>query len=133
MASDPAQSAPAEQAIFTLSTPLKGIVDGVETDIHGLGMRELAPSDRPLLDRFRGQPVALAQNVIAALCDLPVEQVVKLDFEDFAMLAEDALWQVEVVSVAMGLPQHFFLRADSHDVWDDPADTSTADKNAQGL
>ncbi len=110
MATEPAQSAPAEQAIFALSTPLKCIVEGVETDIHGLGMRELAPSDRPLLDRFRGQPVALAQNVIATLCELPLEEVVKLDFEDFAMLAEDALFQVEQLSIAVGLPPRFFFQ-----------------------
>lgn len=124
MASEPSQSAVcaslaqtdvtpralAEQAIFVLTTPLKCIVEGVETDIHGLGMRELAPSDRPLLDRFRGQPVALAQNVIAALCELPFEEVVKLDFEDFAMLAEDALFQVEQLSIAVGLPPRFFFQ-----------------------
>lgn len=115
MASDTAQPAVAEQAIFALSTPLKFVVDGVETDIHGLGMRGLDTPDLPLLDQFHGQPVALAQNMVAALCDITLEQVRQLDIDDFTMLASDAIWQIEQASSALGLPPRFFLQPPGED------------------
>ncbi|MCX7283658.1 MAG: hypothetical protein NTX28_06370 [Novosphingobium sp.] len=79
-------------------------------EIHGLDMRAFAAPDLPLLDRFHGQPIALAQNLIATLCDVPIECVHDLELEDFTMLAADALFQVEQVSLAMGLPAHFFAQ-----------------------
>ncbi|WP_288804175.1 hypothetical protein [uncultured Novosphingobium sp.] len=63
----------------------------------------------PLLDAHQGQPVALAQNVVAALCGITVHQVQQLDIDDLSMLASDAMWQVEQVCIQMGLPPHFFL------------------------
>ena len=88
--------------------PLKMLENGVETEINGLGMRALAAPDLHLLDQFRGQPIALARNIVAALCDIPVDHVAELDLKDFTVLASDALWQVQQVSIAMGLPDDFF-------------------------
>lgn len=105
----PASSAAPDQAIFVLSRPLKDTLDGAEIDLHGIGMRALDTPDLPLLDQFRGRPIALAQNVIAALCDITVEQVRQLALEDFTMLASDALFQVEQLSAAIGLPDHHFI------------------------
>ena len=34
----------------------------------------------------------------------------QLDLEDFAMLASDALWQIDQVAIALGLPAGFFLQ-----------------------
>lgn len=113
-ANPPSASSPSS-AIFELATPLKLIVDGTETDIHGIEMRELVAADLPLLDQFRGQPIALARNVVAALCDLTLDQVRQLDLDDFTMLANDALWQIEQVSESMGLAANFFLQPTSEE------------------
>lgn len=124
MASEPKQSAPAasagdprqqladasdERAIFTLTTPLKRPFDGTDSDGCQIGMRALDTLDLDLLDRFRGQPIALLQNAVAILCGVAVEQVQGMPLADFTMLASDALWQIEQASAAMGLPPHFFL------------------------
>ena len=101
---------PSGPAIFELLEPLKLIVDGAEVSLDGIEMREMRAADLELLDRFRGQPIALARNVVAALCDLTVEQVCQLHLDDFAMLASDALWQVEQLSEGMGLAGDFFLQ-----------------------
>jgi hypothetical protein len=100
-----------QRAIFTLLAPIKAMVGGEETEVHGLDMRAFDAADLPLLDQYRGQPIALAQNLVAALCDIAIDQVRQLDLEDFAMLASDALWQVDQVAIAMGLPAGFFLQA----------------------
>jgi hypothetical protein len=99
----------AGHAIFALSRPLKVCHEGAEIEVDGVGMRAIEAADLPLFDRFHGQPVALAQNVVAALCDLTLDQVRALDLEDFGMLASDALWQVEQATAGMGLPPRFFL------------------------
>lgn len=124
MASEPTQSAPAasdgdprqqpagasgERAIFTLSRPLKRPFNGSDSDGRQIGMRALDTPDLDLLDRFRGQPIALLQNAVAILCGVAVEQVQGMPLPDFTMLASDALWQIEQASSAMGLPLHFFL------------------------
>lgn len=100
----------AERAIFTLLKPLKAPLNGSDTDIRDIGMRAIAATDLPLLDQFFGRPIALAQNVVAVLCDLTIEQVHQLDIDDFLMLASDALWQVTKLSIDLGLPPHFFLQ-----------------------
>jgi len=105
----PIDALPPDQALFTLLTPITAIVEGAEIEISGFGMRAIGAPDLPLLDQHRGQVVALAQNVIAALCDLTLDQVRQLHIEDFAMLASEALFQVEQISAAMGLPAGFFL------------------------
>ncbi|WP_374410615.1 hypothetical protein [Novosphingobium colocasiae] len=84
---------PAEKAIFTLSEPIKDILDGKEVDIHGMEMRALDERERPLLDRYPPHSFVLAQHLIAALCDITLDQVLQLQLEDFVMLAEDAIWQ----------------------------------------
>ena len=99
-----------ENAAFTLSAPIKIMIDGQAVEIHGFDMRALTKSDLPMLDRFHGQPIALAQNLVATLCDIPLESVSELELEDFTMLAADAFFQVEQVSQAMGLPAHFFAQ-----------------------
>ncbi|MFM2278869.1 MAG: hypothetical protein RLZZ444_1100 [Pseudomonadota bacterium] len=104
-------SAPGEQAIFSLSEPLVIEHEGHLVEVGGFGMRTFGRAELSLLDHFNGQPVALAENVIAALCDITVEQVRQLALDDFTMLAADALFQVEQVSLAMGLPRRFFLQA----------------------
>lgn len=112
MASTPLSTARAdcsEPAIFTLLKPIKLALKGEDVDVHGVEMRTLVTADLALLDQFQGQPVALAQNVIAALCGITVEQVCQLETEDFTMLASDALWQIEQVGISMGLPERFFL------------------------
>jgi hypothetical protein len=98
-----------DRAIFTLLKPVSIVQDGATIEVQGVEMRALDTADLPLLDKFRDQPIALAENVIAALCDLAVDQVRQLDLEDFTMLASDALFQVEEAGVAMGLPPGFFL------------------------
>lgn len=98
-----------ERASFFLLKPIKYVVDGVEIDLSGIEMRALETADLPLLDQFHGQPIALAQNIVAALCDLTVEHVRQLDLEDFTMLASDALFQVEQVSIELGLRADFFV------------------------
>lgn len=98
-----------ERAVFVLLSPFKDTVDGEERDICNVEMREIGTADLPLLDRYRGQPIALAQNLIAALCDLTVEQVQQFDLDDFTMLSSDALFQVEQIADDMGLPPTFFL------------------------
>lgn len=108
---DPRMAEADEKAIFTFLEPIKMVLNGVETDLHGIDMRALRTLDLALLDRFQGQPIALAENVVAVLCEIPVEQVRRLDLEDFAMLASDALFQVQQVSIALGLPADFFLHA----------------------
>lgn len=47
---------------------------------------------------------------MAALCDLTIEQVCQLDLEDFTMLASDALFQVEQLSVELSLAHDLFLK-----------------------
>lgn len=73
-------------------------------------MRDIEPPDLALLDTHQGQPIALAQAVVAALCGITVLQVQQLALDDLAMLASDAMWQVEQACLAMGLPPHFFLQ-----------------------
>lgn len=74
-------------------------------------MRALDSSDLPLLDQFRGQPIALLQGVVAALCDLEFDQVRQMDFADFTMLASDAVFQIEQFSMAVGLAADFFIQS----------------------
>lgn len=100
---------PAQRAIFTLLKPVKAVVDGDEVELSGIEMRALDTADLPLLDQFHGQPIALAQNIVATLCDLTIDQVQQLDLEDFTMLASDALFEVEQVSIELGLRPDFFL------------------------
>ena len=100
----------AADAVFTLSAPIKIVSEGQAVEIHGFDMRAFNTSDLPMLDRFHGQPIALAQNLIAALCTVSIECVHELELEDFTMLAADALFQVDQVSQAMGLPAHFFAQ-----------------------
>ncbi len=97
-------------AVFELERPLIVTIDGQDHEITGLGMRAFGTDDLPLLDRFLGQPIALTRHLIAALCDITVDQVNQLAIDDFAMLASDALYQVERVSRDMGLPSCFFLQ-----------------------
>lgn len=97
------------RAIFTLSAPIRVVQDGVEVDLDGFDMRQLDVPDLPLLDQFQGQPIALAQHVVAALCDLTVDQVRQLCLADFTMLASDALWQVTQLCADMGLPDNVFF------------------------
>jgi len=84
-------------------------IDGVEREIHGVEMRAIDTPDLPLLDQFQGSPIALAHNVVAALCDIEIDQVRQLALEDFTRLAGEALWQIEQASIAMGLAADFFL------------------------
>lgn len=105
----PTQSA--ERALFTLLKPIKGSLSGVEIDIQRVEMRALDSSDLPLLDQFRGQPIALLQGVVAALCDLEFDQVRQMDFADFTMLASDAVFQIEQFSMAVGLAADFFIQS----------------------
>lgn len=100
---------PSDPAIFELSKPVKVICEGAEVEVDGLDMRPLQTFDLPLLDLHRGNAIALAQSLISALCGITAEQVLQLDLEDFAMLSTDGLWQVEQLSVAMGLAPDFFL------------------------
>ena len=72
-------------------------------------MRAIDTPDLPLLDQFQGSPIALAHNVVAALCDIEIDQVRQLALEDFTRLAGEALWQIEQASIAMGLAADFFL------------------------
>lgn len=99
---------PVERALFTLLAPFKHVQDGAEIEIHGVEMRALDVPDLALLDEFQGKPIALIQNVTARLCDISVEQVQQLDLEDFAMLADEVIWQLNEVCDAMGLPLHLF-------------------------
>lgn len=110
LASPPAARASSERAKFTFSRPINTLLNGSEIELHGVDMRALETIDLPLLDTFQGQPVALALNVIAALCDLSVNEVRQLSPEDFGLLASDVLWQVEQTSVGMGLTADFFLK-----------------------
>lgn len=105
-----AQSEEGQRAIFTLSKPLKMPVNGTEMTVNGIDMRQVASADLPLLDRFHGQPIALAQNMVSALCDLTLEQVRSLDLADFTMLADEALWQVSLVAEQMGLAADHFVK-----------------------
>ena len=123
MATSPASLAPgsqfpplplpslAEPAVFTLASPIKASFEGMEIELYGFDMRALAQEDCELLDRFRGQPIALAQNLIAALCDLTIDQVRQLGLEDFAMLAGEVIFQVEQLSTAMGLAPDLFWQS----------------------
>lgn len=128
MATSPIQLGPAEayqllppppsedetaDAVFELSKPITIIVDGVPHEVAGLGMRQLGLSDLLLLDQHLGQPIALAKALVGSLCDLGVESVCQLSLDDFAMLAADALFQVEQFSQEMGLPERFFLQQSS--------------------
>lgn len=106
----PDQDQGAERAIYRLSGPIKALRYGFEVDLHTLEMREIGALDVPLLDRFQGQPVALAKNMVAALCGVTVDELDQLAPADYAMLAEDALWQVEQFTASMGLPPYFFLQ-----------------------
>lgn len=100
---------PETRSVFTLVAPIRVTRDGVEVELHGFDMRPLGMPDLPLLDQFQGQPIALAQNVVAALCDLTVDQVRQLCLEDFTMLASDALWQVTQLCADLGLPDNVFF------------------------
>lgn len=100
---------PPQRAFFSLLKPVTAVVDGSEIELSGIEMRALDTGDLLLLDQFHGQPIALAQNIVAALCDLTVEHVRQLDLEDFTMLASDALFQVEQVSIELGLRADFFV------------------------
>jgi len=102
------KSAPVERALFTLLKPFKQVRDGAEIDVHGVEMRALDVPDLALLDQFQGKPIALIQNAVAKLCDISVEQVQQLDLEDFAILADDVIWQLNETCEAMGLPLHLF-------------------------
>lgn len=106
----PDQDQGAERAIYRLSSPIKALRIGFEIDLHVLEMREIGAPDMPLLDRYQGQPVALAMNMVAALCGIDVDEIDQLAPADCAMLAEDALWQVEQFTASIGLPPHFFLQ-----------------------
>lgn len=108
-AEHPADQGEDGMSIFTFSKPLKMLINGVSAELHGVGMRAFESRDLPLLDRFHGKPIALAQNVVAALCSMSIEEVQSLDLEDFTPLAEDALWQVSRVAVGIGLTAEFFL------------------------
>lgn len=121
------QDSPAsEKSIFTLSKPFRRLFNGVKIDVSQAEMRALDQTDFPLLDRYRGQPTALAQNVVAALSGMSVEEVQSLILADFAPLAEEALWEVGEVSVRMGFDRDFFTRhspptnSQDHQIPDDP-------------
>lgn len=98
-----------ERAIFTLSAPVRVAVNGVEADISEVGMRAFDTPDLPLLDQFRGQPMALALNLVARLCGLPVDQVSAMALNDFTMLASDAIWSLSQLCGELGLPHDFFV------------------------
>ncbi len=112
-------SAPVQRALFTLSKPIQLLIDDRECEVHGIDMRALDISDLGLLDQYQGQPIALIQNVVARLCDITIEQVQQLDVEDFAMLADDAIWQLAEACKAIGLPLNLF----AHPLPDEQADT----------
>lgn len=71
-----------EAAVFALAHPIKVTIDDKEVELAGFDMRALAMSDCPLLDQFNGQPIALAQNLIAALCYLSLDEVRQLNLDD---------------------------------------------------
>lgn len=99
-----------ERALFTLLKPLKAPLNGSDGDIRDIGMRAFGADDLPLLDEYLGKPIALARQLVSILCGLTIEQVHRLDIDDFIMLASDALWQVTRLSIDLGLPPHFFLQ-----------------------
>lgn len=100
------------RALFELGTPICVTDDGEMALVHGLDMRTIGSADLPLLDRFHGQPIALAHNLIAALCDITPIEAQQLALDDFTMLASEVFFEVEEVSQAMGLPARFFLGPD---------------------
>lgn len=102
---------PLDLALFHLEVPIRLDVDGVQTEIDAVSMRALKVADLPLLDRYKGQPIALAQHLIAALCDLDHATVLQIDLDDFTMLSSDALYQVEMLCADMGLPAQTFIQA----------------------
>ncbi len=105
-----AQSVPSEsRSLFHLSKPFKRSLNGVLETIDNVQMRAFQGADLQMLDRFRGQPIALAQNVIARLSGLSVAEVQSLAREDFTPLADDVLWEVSEVCIEIGLPPDFFL------------------------
>lgn len=71
------------------------MLNGSKIDIHGVEMRAIDTPDLPLLDQFQGRVIALTHNVVAALCDIEIDQVRQLALEDFTMLAGEVLWQIE--------------------------------------
>lgn len=84
--------------------------DGAQVEIHGLDMRPLDTTDLPLLDQFQGQPIALMTHVVAAMCDIAVDEVQQLCMEDFTMLAGEAAWHVSHFAHQLALHSDFFFR-----------------------
>ena len=99
-----------EKSFYALSKPLETILNGSPITLDGFDMRPLGKADVHLLDQFRGQPIALAQNIVAALCELPLVDVKRLELDDFIPMAEDALWQIGELCRSMGLPSDIFLQ-----------------------
>lgn len=106
----PAQAPAETRAFFSFVKPIWVIQDGAEIELHGLDMRSFETADLPLLDQFQGQPIALMQHVVAAMCDITVDQVQQLCMEDFTMLAGEAAWHVSQFASELGLQSDFFFR-----------------------
>jgi hypothetical protein len=104
-----------ERALFTLSKPIKVMVDGVETETCELRMRALAISDLPFLDQFSGKAGLLLVNLVALLSDVSVAQVLTITNRDFIPAAMDAIWQVEHLCKSMGLPHRIFTHPQDED------------------
>ncbi|MEP7221546.1 MAG: hypothetical protein ABI673_02635 [Novosphingobium sp.] len=109
-----------ERAVFIMQKPVCVIANGRERETCAVDMRALNVTDLPALDRLRGKPIALAQHLVSILCDIPEVHVPGMCLADFTMLACDALFDVERISLAMGLPGRFFLECSPPD--DTPAD-----------
>jgi hypothetical protein len=111
-----------ERALFTLSKPIKVIVDGIEAETCELRMRALAISDLPFLDQFSAKPGTLLVNLVALLSDLSVAEVQTITVSDFIPPAMDAIWQVEHLCIRMGLPHRIFTHP--HDADDQGEDNA---------
>jgi len=116
-APDPAPApAPADdndgKALFKL---LKPITTGSESEDQLIWMRAIHAADLAILDAFKGQPIALAQHMVAALCDLTIEQVQLLSIEDFTVLAGEVIFLVKQVIKDLGMSPPAFLESDPAD------------------
>ncbi|MCP3735979.1 phage tail assembly protein [Sphingomonas sp. RP10(2022)] len=99
---------------FDLTTPIRVVLSGAhgerrEDSISSIVLRQPTPDQMMILDRYRGQPVKLLVQAVAALSGLTIAQVKRLDLCDFERASQAALRSLSRASDRMGLPSGWFL------------------------
>lgn len=101
-------------ALFTLSKPIKFVLSGVhgprrEEVITEINFRSITANDLRLMEQFKGQPATLMLHATAAFSGLTVAQVKKIDIDDYAIIARDAMEALAQACRRAGMRPEFFV------------------------